>query len=100
MISKMYCTAENSIRSFARRSRFLQTRGARAPLAALAIAVGFGVFVITIGEGFQLLVATTDSAAPAGVYQVASGEVRRGDLVAACLPPHIAQMGRARGYLR
>lgn len=54
-------------------------------------AIGVGIFVaawvlIGVGQAFGVMVANTDSAAPAGVYRVASASFRRGDLVAACLP--------------
>jgi len=67
-------------------------------------AIGVGIFVaawvmIVVGKTFGVLVANTDSAAPAGVYRVTSASFDRGDLVAACLPVAIAQMGLARGYL-
>jgi conjugative transfer signal peptidase TraF len=56
--------------------------------------------LIGLGEAFGILIANTDSAAPAGVYRVVSRDFQRGDLVAACLPVAIAQEGLARGYLR
>jgi len=46
-----------------------------------------------------VLISTTDSAAPAGVYRVVSGNFKRADLVAACLPIALAQEGLAHGYL-
>jgi conjugative transfer signal peptidase TraF len=68
-------------------------------------AIGVGIFVaawvlVGVGKAFGVLVANTDSAAPAGVYRVTSGRFHRGDLVAACLPVAISQVGLARGYLR
>jgi conjugative transfer signal peptidase TraF len=67
--------------------------------------LGAGIFLtawalIGVGKVFGILVANTDSAAPAGVYRVISSSFHRGDLVAACLPVAIAQTGVARGYLR
>ena len=65
--------------------------------------VGFAIataILVALGEAFGLLISNTDSAAPAGVYRVVSREVKRGELVAACLPIPIAQEGLARGYLR
>jgi len=56
--------------------------------------------LIGLGKAFGILIANTDSAAPAGVYHVVSTDFHRGDLVAACLPPEIAEAGLARGYLR
>ena len=68
-------------------------------------AIGVGIFVaawalIGLGKAFDILVVNTDSAAPAGVYRVTSASFHRGDLVAACLPVAIAQVGLKRGYLR
>jgi len=56
--------------------------------------------LIGLGKAFGILIANTDSAAPVGVYHVASATFRRSDLVVACLPAEIAQAGLARGYLR
>ena len=75
-------------------------QGARQPLGLLA---GLGLFIavlVALGDAFGLLISNTDSAAPAGVYRVVSREVRRGELVAACLPFDIAQQGLRLGYLR
>jgi len=69
-------------------------------LSTLAGIVMVGALLIWAGEAFGILIANTDSAAPAGVYHIASQSFHRGDLVAACLPPEIAQAGLARGYLR
>jgi conjugative transfer signal peptidase TraF len=57
-------------------------------------------FLIGIGDAFGLLISNTDSAAPSGVYHIISGEPKRGDLVAVCLPITIAQQGLSHGYLR
>ena len=85
---------------------------ARGAVAAL-------ITVVVLGWIFHLMVVPTDSAAPAGIYAIrkipsplslargdpapgeraASEAPQRGDLVVACLPPPIAQWGRARGYL-
>lgn len=56
--------------------------------------------LIGLGKAFGILIPNTDSAAPAGIYHVASSTFHRGELVAACLPPDIAQAGLMRGYLR
>jgi len=68
---------------------------------------GIGVMIVVAAwvlielcKTFGILIANTDSAAPAGVYHVVSTTFHRGDLVAACLPAVIAQAGLARGYLR
>ncbi len=63
-------------------------------LIALAVCVG-------LGSLFNLRITLTDSSAPAGVYRLVAGApVRRGTLVAACLPQMIAREGLTRGYLR
>jgi conjugative transfer signal peptidase TraF len=56
--------------------------------------------LIGLGKAFGILIANTDSAAPAGVYHVVSTDFHRGDLVAVCLPPDIAEAGLVRSYLR
>ena len=63
-------------------------------LTALAAFAGLGSLM-------NLRITLTDSSAPAGVYRlVANAPVKRGTLVAACLPQTIAQDGLTRGYLR
>jgi conjugative transfer signal peptidase TraF len=70
-------------------------------LTSIGVRIFLAAWVlIGVGKAFGILVANTDSAAPAGVYRVTSGRFQRGDLVAACLPAAIAQVGLARGYLR
>jgi conjugative transfer signal peptidase TraF len=72
-------------------------RHAGQALGALAIAA---TLLIAFGDALGILISNTDSAAPAGVYRVAGHDVKRGDLVAACLPFAVARQGLARGYLR
>jgi conjugative transfer signal peptidase TraF len=63
-------------------------------LIVLAASVGLGSLI-------HLRITLTDSSAPAGVYRlVADAPVRRGTLVAACLPQTTAREGLTRGYLR
>ncbi len=100
MTSTLYSTAENPAGSLAQRLHFQQLEGARGPIVAMAgIAIAAAVLV-AVGNAFGVLISNTDSAAPAGVYRVVSGNFRRGDLVAACLPIGIAEEGLSRGYLR
>jgi len=100
MISQLYSTAENPAGSLAQRLHLQRLEGARGPIATMAgIAIAIAVLVV-IGEAFGVLISNTDSAAPTGIYRVVDGRVKRGDLVAACLPIAIAQEGLARGYLR
>jgi conjugative transfer signal peptidase TraF len=74
---------------------------ARRVAAALVLGlVAFGV-PAALGRVFKIRITLTDSAAPAGIYRLATDiAVGRGDLVAACLPSAIARVGLARGYLR
>ncbi len=100
MLSRLYSTSENAAGSLSERVHFQQLEGARGALTALA-AIAFGAAVlIAVGKASGIRIATTDSAAPAGVYRIAGHEVRRGELVAACLPASVAKYGVARGYLR
>src|SRR5579875_3764242 len=100
MLSRLYSTSENAVGSLSERVHFQQLEGAREALAALA-AIAFGAAVlIAVGKASGIRISTTDSAAPAGVYRIIGREVRRGTLVAACLPASVAKYGVARGYLR
>ena len=75
-------------------------QGAGQPLGFLAGLSLFLAIMVGVGNALGLLISNTDSAAPAGIYRVVSPEVKRGELVAACLPFDIAQQGLSRGYLR
>ncbi|HUY39938.1 MAG TPA: conjugative transfer signal peptidase TraF [Candidatus Binataceae bacterium] len=100
MTSQQYSTAENAPGSLAQRVQFQRLEGSRGPLAAMAGIAFAAAILIAVGEAFGVLISNTDSAAPAGVYRVVGHDINRGDLVAACLPIAIAQVGLARGYLR
>ena len=51
-------------------------------------------------ERFDLRIALTDSATPAGIYQMRPlGSFSHGELVAACLPSDVAHFAVSRGYL-
>jgi conjugative transfer signal peptidase TraF len=63
--------------------------------------------MVFCGRQFGLRIMLTDSAAPVGIYRVESlpsqksmRDLRRGELVEACLPDAIAQRGLERGYLQ
>jgi conjugative transfer signal peptidase TraF len=86
--------------SLGRRLALQRLQGARQPFGFLAGLGLFLVILLAVGNALGLLISNTDSAAPAGIYRVVSPEVKRGDLVAACLPFDIAQQGLSRGYLR
>ena len=74
--------------------------GARGPLGFLApLAVVLAV-LIAIVDAFGALISNTDSAGPAGLFRVVSHEVKRAELVVACLSFDIAQQGLSREYLR
>ncbi|MGH7842926.1 MAG: conjugative transfer signal peptidase TraF [Candidatus Binataceae bacterium] len=100
MISTLYSTAENPVGSLAQRIHLQQLEGARGPIGAMAGIAIVTALLIAVCNAFGVLISNTDSEAPAGVYRVVSGEFKRGDLVAACLPIVIAEEGLARGYLR
>jgi conjugative transfer signal peptidase TraF len=46
-----------------------------------------------------LVLVTTDSSCPIGIYRLVNKPLARGELVEACLPSKIASYGMARGYL-
>ena len=74
-----------------------RTIGKRA-LFPVILCAGIAVPVL----GFELLglrIGLTDSACPPGIYRKVKRAPSRGDLVLACLPDAIAQLGIARGYL-
>jgi conjugative transfer signal peptidase TraF len=100
MLSQQYSTAENAPGSVDRRVQLERRDAARGPLAAMAGIALAAAILIAIGEAFGVLISNTDSAAPAGIYRVIGHEVARGDLIAACLPIVIAQVGLMCGYLR
>lgn len=95
-----YGTVENAPGSLAWRLNLQCLEGARGPLAAMAGIAFAATILIAAGNALGVLISNTDSAAPAGIYRVASPAFERGDLVAACLPITVAQQGLARGYLR
>jgi conjugative transfer signal peptidase TraF len=100
MISQLYSTAENAAGSLAWRVKTMQLEPARQFGRCVGGIVIAAAFLIAVGDAVGLLISNTDSAAPIGMYRVVSGEPKRGDLVAACLPIAIAEQGLARDYLR
>jgi len=99
MLSRLYSTSENPAGSLSERIHFEQLEGARGPLAAMIGIALVAAVLIGLGKAAGIRISTTDSAAPAGVYRIAGHEIRRGELVAACLPIAAAKLGLARGYL-
>jgi conjugative transfer signal peptidase TraF len=100
MSAKLYSTAENASGSLTQRVHFQQLEVTRGPIATMAAIAFAAAVLIAAANGFGILISNTDSAAPAGVYRIVGREIERGDLVAACLPIAVAQVGLARGYLR
>ena len=74
-----------------------RTIGKRAPFPVILCA-GIAVPVLSF-ELLGLRIGLTDSACPPGIYRMVNRAPSRGDLVLACLPDAIAQLGIARGYL-
>ena len=99
-VGRLYRTAEITCESFAEGLRSLRLQRVRGAIEAIVGTAIAAVLLIAIGKAFGLLISTTDSAAPAGIYRITHSELKRGELVAACLPIPIAQYGLARGYLR
>lgn len=71
-----------------------------------ALLIGTALMVVC-GRQLGLRIMLTDSSAPSGIYRVEESpsgrslrELRRGELVEACLPDAIAQHGLERGYLQ
>ncbi len=74
-----------------------RTIGKRA-LFPVILCAGIAVPVLSF-ELLGLRIGLTDSACPPGIYRMVKRAPSRGDLVLACLPDAIAQLGIARGYL-
>ena len=74
-----------------------RTIGKRA-LFPVILCAGIAVPVLSF-ELLGLRIGLTDSACPPGIYRMVNRAPSRGDLVLACLPDAIAQLGIARGYL-
>jgi conjugative transfer signal peptidase TraF len=74
-----------------------RTIGKRA-LFPVILCAGIAVPVLSF-ELLGLRIGLTDSACPPGIYRMVKRAPSRGDLVLACLPDAIAQLGSARGYL-
>ena len=71
---------------------------ARRALFPVILCAGIAVPVLSF-ELLGLRIGLTDSACPPGIYRMVNRAPSRGDLVLACLPDAIAQLGIARGYL-
>jgi conjugative transfer signal peptidase TraF len=76
------------------RSRLHRLASVVTPVAVAAVATAIAF------ERFDLRIALTDSATPAGIYQMRPlSSFSRGELVAACLPSDITHFAVSRGYL-
>jgi conjugative transfer signal peptidase TraF len=71
---------------------------ARRALFPVILCAGIAVPVLSF-ELLGLRIGLTDSACAPGIYRMVNRAPSRGDLVLACLPDAIAQIGSARGYL-
>jgi conjugative transfer signal peptidase TraF len=73
---------------------------ARAPLLAVISSVLIVGPVLFLMRHFRVLLTLTDSSCAEGFYRLVDAPIRRGELVAACLPATAEREGLARGYLR
>jgi conjugative transfer signal peptidase TraF len=101
LVGQLYSTAKIASERVVRRPHFEHFRHARRPVLAMLGPVIAVAFLVMLGRFLGLRISLTDSAAPAGIYRLASGiSVKHGELVGACLPSSIAQEGLVRGYLQ
>lgn len=100
LIGQLYSTAKIASERVVPRPHFEHCRHARRLILAMLGPVIAVTFLVMLGRFLGLRISLTDSAAPAGIYRLASGiPAYRGELVGACLPASIAQEGLVRGYL-
>ena len=71
----------------------------RAPLLAVISSVLIVGPVLLLMRHFRVLLTLTDSSCAEGFYRLVDAPIRRGELVAACLPVSAEREGMARGYL-
>jgi len=101
LVGQLYSTAKIASERVVPRPHFEHFRHARRPILAMLGPVIAVAFLVMLGRFLGLRISLTDSAAPAGIYRLASGiPAYRGELVCACLPASIAQEGIASGYLQ
>ena len=62
----------------------------------VAVFIFLGVFVVPRLAGWRI---NTSSSMPRGLYRAVGTDIRRGAIVAACLPGEIARFGLERNYL-
>jgi conjugative transfer signal peptidase TraF len=101
LVGQLYSAAKIASERVTSRLHFECFRHARRPVLAMLGPVIAVALLVALGSVFGLRISLTDSAAPAGIYRLASGiSVKHGELVGACLPASIAQEGLVRGYLQ
>ena len=101
LVGQLYSTAKIASERVTSRLHFECFRHARRPVLAMLGPVIAVALLVALGSVFGLRISLTDSAAPAGIYRLASGiSVKHGELVGACLPASIAHEGLVRGYLQ
>jgi conjugative transfer signal peptidase TraF len=71
----------------------------RQPLLALISSVLIVGPLLLLMRHFRVLLTLTDSSCAEGFYRLVDAPIRRGELVAACLPVSAEREGVARGYL-
>ena len=63
------------------------------------VALAGGLVLVAAGAWVSGLRFNLSASLPPGFYIVSRGDVGRGSLVLACLPPNVADFARARGYV-
>lgn len=71
----------------------------RAPLSGAVAALLLTGLALGLMRHFRVGLSLSDSSCAKGFYRLVDAPIRRGALVAACLPGGAAQQGLARGYL-
>ena len=71
----------------------------RAPLLAVISSVLIVGPMLFLMRHFRVLLTLTNSSCAEGFYRLIDAPLRRGELVAACLPPAAEREGLVRGYL-
>jgi conjugative transfer signal peptidase TraF len=100
----LLCTMQYRIRrSFVRRVNgpaLPSWKRLRAPLGATISAVVITGSLTFLTRRFQVGLNLTNSSCAEGFYRLTDAPIRRGELVAACLPVNLEQQGLERRYLR
>ncbi len=72
----------------------MRTIRTRTPLVAMGV-----LLAVYVGSQLAGLRINTTASMPRGLYRVVGGSLRRGAIVAACLPAEVARLGMERHYL-